>query len=381
MDTAEPSEYRLLIAYASAGAGHARAALALERAFALSGRPGTAETLDVLEHMTAAFRKLYLRSYLYVIGTLPWYWRFLYRRWDRTPTGGFRRRSMRVLDDLNAARFKRLIAERRPTHIICTHFLAAEILAWMRKTGRLDTPLAVVVTDYDAHRIWINEGTDHYFIASDALRGQLVSKDAPPDRVTASGIPIDPVFSEPMDRAAARAELGLEPDRPTVLAMSGGEGIGRVRKMVRALDECGGLQILAVAGRNEKLRRQLEALPVSGSTRLVVYGFVDTIQVLMAASDLIVTKPGGMSSTECLAMGLPMVLTVPIPGQEEKNSSFLVGQGAALPVAGPQELGPMVTQLFDEPDRLARMSEAAASAARPRAAFDIIDAVLKLQAD
>ncbi|MFH1730619.1 MAG: glycosyltransferase [Planctomycetota bacterium] len=380
METGAHTEHRLLVASASAGAGHARAAAALKRAFDLAGHAGSAETLDVLQYMTSFFRKIYLRSYFSVISALPWYWRFLYHRWDRKPINGFERRSMCFLDRLNAGKFISLVAERRPTHIACTHFLPAEILAWMRRTGRLDVPVGVVVTDYDAHRIWMHEGIDQYFVASDYLRGLLINKGAPPDKVMTCGIPIDPVFSGPMDRAAARAELALDPDMPTVLTIGGGDGMGGMKKTVRALDGCGRLQILAVTGHNEKLKQWLDASPVSGSTKLVTYGFVDYIQTLMAAADLIVTKPGGMSTTECLAVGLPMVLTVPIPGQEEKNSAFLVGRGAALPAANATDLRKIVGELFADTARLGRMRDAALEAARPRAAFDIVDAVLKLGA-
>jgi len=380
VETGAHTEHRLLVAFASAGAGHARAAAALTRAFDLAGHLGSAETVDVLQFMTSFFRKIYLRSYFSVISALPWYWRFLYRRWDHKPVNGLERRSMCFLDRLSAGKFISLAAERRPTHIVCTHFLPAEILAWMRRTGRLDVPVGVVVTDYDAHRIWMHEGIDQYFVASDYLRGLLISKGAPPDKVMTCGIPIDPVFSEKIARTDARAELGIEIGRPTVLTIGGGGGMGGMTKTVRALDECGGLQILAVTGHNEKLKQWLDASPVSGSTKLVTYGFVDHIQTLMAAADLIVTKPGGMSSTECLAVGLPMVLTVPIPGQEEKNSAFLVGRGAALPAANATELRKIVGELFADPARLGRMREAALEAARPRAAFDIIDAVLKLGA-
>ena len=378
METGEHKEHKLLIASASAGAGHARAASALKCAFDLSGHSGTAETVDVLQYMTPFFRKIYLHSYFSVISALPWYWRVLYNRWDRKSINSLERRAMCCLDRLNASKFMKLVHEQQPTHIVCTHFLAAEIVAWMRRTGRLHVPLGVVVTDYDAHRIWMNEGTDHYFVASDYLRGLLISKGALPEKVTICGIPIDPAFSDNMSRIAARTELGIDLDRPTVLASGGGGGMGGLKKTVRALDECGGLQILAVTGHNAKLKRRLDALPVSGSTKLITYGFVDYIQTLMAASDLIVTKPGGMSSTECLAVGLPMVLTVPIPGQEEKNSAFLVGRGAALPAANARELRKIVGGLFANPARLDRMREAALKAARPSAAFDIIDAVLKL---
>jgi len=372
--------HKLLIASASAGAGHARAAAALKRAFELAHHDGSAQCVDVLQYMTPMFRGLYLKSYFSVISALPWYWRWLYNRWNRKPIGGFERRAICALDRMNASRFIDLVRREQPTHIVCTHFLPAEILAWMRRTDRLDVPLGVVVTDYDAHRIWINPGTDHYFVASDYLRGLFIGKGAPPERVTTFGIPIDPIFAGPADKAAAREELGLDADLPTVMIIGGGSGIGAVTKTVAALAACGPTQILAVAGHNEKLKRTLDAVTLNGSARLVAYGFVDYIDKLMTAADLIVTKPGGMSSTECLAVGLPMVLTLPIPGQEEMNSAFLVGRGAALPASKPRDVRKVVASLLAEPKQLERMRKAALKAARPRAAFDIIDATLQLEA-
>ncbi len=371
--------YRLLIASASAGAGHVRAASALKEAFDLTAYEGTAQAVDILQYTSALFRHLYLRSYFSVISALPWYWRFLYHRWDKKPVGGLERRAMCAFDRFSAGKFIRLVQEQKPTHIICTHFLPAEVLAWMRRTDRLNAWVGVVVTDYDAHRIWVNNGTDHYFVASDYLRGLLISKGAPPEQVTTCGIPIAPVFSERIDPSEARAELGLDPRMPTVRSVGGGSGVGGMRKNVVAVAEYGEIQILAVAGRNQKLKRKLDRISLPARAKLVTYGFVNNIEKLMAAADVVVTKPGGMSSSECLAVGLPMLLTVPIPGQEEKNSAFLIGCGAALPATSPAELRRVVGELFAEPGRLARMREAALEAARPRAAFDILDAALDIE--
>ena len=371
--------YKLLIASASAGAGHARAASAVKRAFDLSDHEGSAQTVDTLQYTSAAFRQLYLRSYFSVISALPWYWRYLYQRWDKKSVGGLERRTMCMLDRMNAGKFIRLVRDEQPTHIVCTHFLPAEILAWMRRTGKLDVPVGVVVTDYDAHRMWLNKGTDQYFVASDYLRGLFISKGAPPDQVATSGIPIDAVFSEPIDRAKVRADLGLDPGLRTVLMIGGGKGKVGMQKAVAALAECGEIQILAVAGHNKRLKQKLDALTLPAPVKLVTHGFVDYIEKLMAAADLIITKPGGMSTSECLAVGLPMVLTGAIPGQEEKNSAFLVGCGAALPANNPAELRRVAAELLANPDRLARMKQAALNAARPRAAFDIVEAVLRLK--
>jgi processive 1,2-diacylglycerol beta-glucosyltransferase len=372
---------KLLIVFASAGAGHKRAALALRSAFEAAGHSGVAEVTDVLDHMSPLFRFLYLKSYFFIIRALPWFWRYLYGRWDRSEPGGPVRRLTGALDRFHARRFIRWVREQQPTHIICTHFLAAEILAWMRLNGRLEASVAVVITDYDAHRVWIQPGVDRYFVASDKLRDLLVAKGAPSGRTVTAGIPIAPVFSEPKGREQARTELGLALDVPVVLTLGGGGGIGGMRQNVAALAAsertgAAGLQILAVAGHNAELKEQLDAMELPGHVRLVTYGFTDRIQTLMAASDMVVTKPGGMSSSECLAMGLPMVLTEPIPGQEECNAAFLVGCGAAVTARTSEEVCRAVDTLLTDADRLERMRSDALRAARPQAAADILRATL-----
>lgn len=369
-------ENKVLIVSVSAGAGHVRAAAALERAFAVGGYPGSVRTVDLLDYMSVVYRGFYLRAYYSIISRLPSYWRFLYKQWDRKPSGGLQRHAVLIFDRLSAKRFLRLLDEEKFTHVICTHFLPAEITAWLRRKGRLAAPAGVVITDYDAHRIWINDGTDRYFIATDALRDQLERKGVPLDRVTATGIPIDPVFVEPMDKAVARAELGLDAALPTVL-VAAGAGTGGAKETIDALvGTRRPMQILAVTRHDAALKQSLEAMSLPAGVRLAAYGFIDFMHKLMAAADVIVTKPGGMSTTESLACGLPMILSVPIPGQEEMNSAYLVEHGAAVVAGTADAARDAVVGLLDEPARLDRMRQAALAIARPRAAFDILDAML-----
>ncbi|MFO7897576.1 MAG: glycosyltransferase [Planctomycetota bacterium] len=370
---------RLLIASFSAGAGHVRAAEALKHAFEQAGHDGVAESVDTLRYLPRLARGPGLRAYYALVDRLQFAWRLIYDRANQRPADGPARRLNCLAERTLGRRFLRDIRDDPPNHIVCTHFAPAGPLAWMRRTGRLDAPLAVTITDYDDHRMWINPGADHYFVAADYLRERLIGKGAPPDRVSAPGIPIDPVFSRPMTRDEARSELDLDADRPTVLAAGGGRGLGPLEATVDALARCGDLQILAVAGHNDAVRQKLDALDLPRAVRLVTYGYVDFMEKLMAAADLAVMKPGGMSSSECLAVGLPMVLTEPIPGQEEANFEFLVGCGAALPATDLAELQQTVTELLGDRERLRRMSAAARRAGRPHAAHDIIEAVLAME--
>ncbi len=372
---------RLLIATVSAGAGHDRAANALKRAFELGGYPGEARTVDMLQRCPWLVRGPGLRAYYSLLKRFPFAWRLIYARANKGTAGGRGRRLMALVDRTLGRRFLRDVRDNPPSHVICTHWAPAETLAWMRRTGRLAAPVAVVVTDYDDHSVWVNPGTDHYFVASEHIRRRLADRGAPPDRITAPGIPIDPGFAADLPQESARRELGLDADRLTVLAMGGGGGLGPLRNTVETLAGCGDLQILAVAGHNERVRKQLDEIDLPPAARLVTYGYVDFIDKLMAAADLAVMKPGGLTSSECLAVGLPMLLTKPIPGQEEGNLDFLVECGAALPARDPDELRDALGQLLADRARLDRMSAAARDAGRPDAARDIIDATLRIRPD
>lgn len=372
-------KYKILLFSTSAGAGHMRAAEAVKTAFDESGLEGTARVIDVLDFMTAPFRKLYISGYYTIIARAPWYWSYMYKSWDKRKSNGIQRRAICLLDRINSTRLKKFIADEQPTHIICSHFLPAELFAFMRRTGKLSTPLGVVITDYDAHNIWINEGTDRYFIATDSLRDLLASKGPAPEIIGVTGIPIDSAFSRPLDRAAIRAEFGLSSDVPTVLVTGGGGGIGGVDTSVDELSAISPLQIFAVAGKNEKLLTQLRAKEMPEGVRLVPFGYVNIMPKLMAASDLMITKPGGLSTSEALATGLPLVLTVPIPGQEEKNIEYLTAHNAAVAVTQPGEIRTSVFEILRDDARLARMKASALAIAHPTAARAVLDEMLRLK--
>jgi processive 1,2-diacylglycerol beta-glucosyltransferase len=211
--------------------------------------------------------------------------------------------------------------------VINTHFLPAEIIASLRKQDRLTVPQVTVTTDFETHRLWVNPPCEHYFTATEEGALYLQSWGVPPGRTTATGIPIHPVFSEPKDRTACRTRHGLEGDRPVVLQLAGGFGVGPIEKIYRALlDVPEPLSVLVVTGRNESARSHLEAVPVPARHRAKVLGFTKEIDELMAAADLVVSKPGGLTTSETLARGAAMVIVNPIPGQESRKLKTNAGR-------------------------------------------------------
>jgi processive 1,2-diacylglycerol beta-glucosyltransferase len=368
---------KVLILSASAGAGHVRAAEALERAFALLGAAREVRHTDTLQFTNKVFRNLYSRAYLELVDRAPDVLGWLYD-WLDTPWEKERRRL--AWDKLNTRPFVRMLERYQPDLVVCTHFLPAEIISWLKAKRRLDCAEAVVVTDFDVHAMWLSHHVEHYFVAIDETREHLVRLGVPPERVTASGIPIDPAFAEPKDKRAMRAKHGLAPDRTIVLLSAGGFGVGPVEHAVTSLL---GLrhpaQIVVVCGRNEELRARLAAR--AAETRpaaLVVVGYTAEMDEYMAAADVLVGKPGGLTTSEALARELALVIVNPIPGQEERNSDHLLEQGAAIRCNNLPVLGYKIDRLLDDPRRLAAMRATARRLARPDAARDVVRTAVTL---
>ncbi len=367
---------RILLISASAGAGHVRAAQALEKTAAFVFPDDDVQHVDILDFTGSVYRKAYARSFLAMVNHAPALWGYLYAKSDRVPSGkGFPQRLVRFFDRLEFDPFRRFVREFRPDVVVATHFLPCQVFAPSRTRGRDRFPLAVVVTDFDVHAYWVQKTADLFFVASDELRARLSDHGLDAGRIAVSGIPISPAFAKSHDVARIRESLALQEGLPTVLVMSGGGGVGSPEEAVAAVLDGPPVQVLAVAGRNTELKSQLEALRVPKGSLLRVFGFVSTIEELMAVSNLAVTKSGGLTTSECLAMGLPMVIRDPIPGQEERNADFVLEAGAGVKANGLASLRFKVRELLGNPSRLASMGAAARQAGKANAAETILRAL------
>ena len=365
---------KLLVVSASAGAGHTRAAQAVEEAARAAGHE--ASHVDVLDFAATAYKKAYVGSYLKMVDRAPALWGYLYKSSDRLERGVADRLG-RFLDKVNFASFRAFVRESGADAVVATHFLPPQLFASKRARGRDLFPLGLVVTDFDVHAFWVQKTVDTYFVASEELRAVLGGRGIPEERIQVTGIPILSAFGGAPDAGAIRASLSLSPDVPTVLLMGGGAGVGAILDAARAVLDAGNVQLLAVAGRNAELREALQALAPRPPSRVVALGFVDRIWELMAVSDLAVTKSGGLTTAECLAMRLPMVVRDPIPGQEERNCDALLEGGAGVRANGLASLRFKVAALLGDRGRLLAMREAARRMSRPRAAADVVDAMTR----
>ena len=368
---ASPVRKPLLFLHATAGAGHTRAAEALAAACARLQRPAT--SIDTLDYMSKTFKRMYANAYVDMVQKMPALWGYLYDVYDAKRFGSKTQRFRLMLGKLNARNFRRAIEEIGPAAVVCTHFLPLELLSDWKRKGKFHLPLAGVVTDVSPHSFWVYPHVDRYYVASGDSERELLRKGIPAERIQATGIPIDPVFSSTSSAPVARAELGL-PEKPTVLMMSGGFGVGPMADMLRSFaGQAADCSLVVVAGKNAQLQAQCKEIAKTLSVDVTVYGFVNFVHKLLDAADFVVTKPGGLTMSEILAKGKPMVLVAPIPGQEQRNCEYLLERGAATRLYDFADAAYHIHRLLGDSPRLKAMSLAAQNIARPNAALEIVE--------
>ena len=372
---------RVLILSASSGAGHVRAAQALEKAFDSHGGCHV-EHIDAIDHVSKLFQRVYEDAYISVVQHAPGLMGLLYDRTDQ-PWRHPRRRL--AMDRLNTQPMIRMLKRVQPDLCIATHFLPAEILAWLIAKKKLHARHVIVVTDYDVHAMWLCKTVDRYDVALPESAEYLAGIGVPREKIRVTGIPIDPLFEVPVDRMAARQKLGLSASSRVLLIAAGGYGIGPVEQLVKDLLGLGKpWQVVAIAGKSEKLKARLEYLSERAGTlgdhdkRLVAVGFTNEMDQFMAAADALIGKSGGLTTSEALARGLPMILIEPIPGQEERNADHLLEGGAAIRCNNLPAAAWKIANLLENPEKLRAMSAAAKAMARPGAARVIVEDALGL---
>ena len=371
---------KILLLSVSAGAGHMRAAQAIEAYAARddgTGLAAKARHLDVMDFVTPAFRKLYTDFYIKLVNKAPVLWGYLYHASHDAPKDSSMQRLRRGIERLNTRALMAQIAAFQPDAIICTHFLPAELLSRALRQEQLACPVWVQVTDFDLHRMWVQERMQGYFAATDEVAFRMRHEGIPADRIHVTGIPIMPAFAQVPERVQCAQAFGLDPQRTTILLMGGGAGLGSldtVAARLLALD--GDFQLIVLAGKNTAALAALRDLASQYPGRLLAQGFTSEVERLMACADLVITKPGGLTTSECLALGLPMIVNAPIPGQEERNADYLLEQGVALKAFDAVTLEYRVRHLLDHPQQLQSMRAKALALGRPRAACDVLALVL-----
>lgn len=355
----------VLVVSATAGTGHLRAGGAVVNAARVDRPDWHVEHVDVLSLAPRWVKTVYGGGFELVAARAPRVWRGAYALADgpdpdQARWAGIARRVL-------FRAFERLITTRRWDHVICTHFLPAQLAA-----GRITGPaFTMVITDFDLHRFWVQPRVHHYCVATERLRDELRNR-LPRIQASCTGIPIDPSFRHLPASNTAKRQFGLDPERPVVAVMGGGVGIGvsaTARTLLNVLPP--EAQLLVLCGRNSEILAQLRALEIDG-TRMKCLGYRSDMPVVYAASDVVVSKPGGLTCSEALAVGKPLVLTHPVPGHEEANARLLTSAGVALVAHTPAELAAQTHRLLSDQAILEAMRRATMSMARPDAARSVV---------
>ena len=328
---------RSLIATVTAGGGHLAAAAALDEAWRALRPRDVVERVDLVKFFSPLHRKIHAEGYVKLVERAPELWGMIFAKTDNPKVARRLNRIQQLFPGRSRLRFARYVAEFKPDVVLCTHYTPVEAMCELRaKSKTTPSPLIVsVVTDFEAHALWMAAGVDLYCVAAEETKARLVARGASAVNAVATGIPIAAKFSGKVDAKTVRRSLGLRDDLPVLLVLSGGFGMGPVGKILAELDKVGReFQTVVVCGRNEELRRELAAQDRRHPTR--VLGFAANMHELMTVAELIITKPGGLTSSEALAVGrtaLELDIFIEASGGSERSEFDAIRREQGLKAA------------------------------------------------
>lgn len=352
---------KVLLMYISSVSGHRHASLAIQKALQEVDGGVQTKSIDAFNYTNPFLEKFINKLYTFVIKTVPRIWDYLY---DNEDVLARVRKTRSLIHRLNEKKIKELFDDFRPDIVVCTQAFPCGMVADYKRRYNLNTPLIGVLTDYAPHGYWLNDFVDVYIVPTQEIKRKLAQRGIPQQRLRALGIPIDSKFREPGNPAEVLRRLGLDSNLPAILIMGGGQGLGPIKKIVRALDKLRHpAQLIVVCGTNRSLYKWLQKSKPLFTKPVSVMAYAERIDELMSISSFIVTKPGGLTSAEALSKSLPIIIVSPLPGQESLNTRFLLESGVALKVDSFAELRSLAEELLSDAARLEKLRERAHAAA------------------
>ena len=366
-DYERKSRVKILIVYATAGAGHRKAAEAVYKE--AKQRNLDASIVDILDFTFPLLKYLYSEGYIFLIKHIPHIWRIVFYLSDNFSRGIFRRISY-FFNKYAYKKYLRFLEEEKYDLVISAHFMSTEITGYVKQ--KLNIKLVSVVTDFCLHSAWFDSHVDKFCVASDSVRNRLISFGVLDQKIEFTGIPIDAVFSQNFNRRDTAEKLGISPDLFSLLIMTGEVGMGPIAKIINLLKE--DMQLLVVCGRNKKLFEELKKI---NAPNFKIFGLVNNVYELMSVSDLIITKPGGLTTSEAFSKKLPMIFFSIIPGQEAGNAKIIESYGAGIIVEDINKIKDIVLSLKLSRSELEQYKDNAGRLSHPDAAVKIMDIALK----
>jgi len=367
---------RILLLHISEVSGHKKATFAIESALREFNPGCEIMNINAFNYTTPIIEKIVDSLYMSILKRAPAIWDYLY---DNPKVVKNLQKFKTLVHNHNTPKLKRLYDEFRPDVVICTQAYPCGMISDLKRTYNLHLPIVAVLTDYIAHSFWLYYNVDYYVCPDEVVKRTLIQKGIPEERIKPFGIPIEPKFTRILDRGATMEKLSLDKEKRVILIMGGGHGLGPIKTIVRSFEpNVSSLQLIVVAGNNKKLLKWLNQRKNKVSPKMLVYGFTDNIEELMSVSDLIITKPGGITTAEALAMHLPMLIVEPLPGQEEYNTQHLLEIKAGLRMQNLKKISNVAEMLIKNKYLLKNLSTAAKDAAHPNAAQDIAKLIVNI---
>jgi len=368
---------RILLMYISEVSGHRSAAMAVEKAIKTIAPETEILSINAFGYTNPIAEKIINRIYMGVIQRFPKIWEYLYdnqkliKRFERIKS---------FINRANSLKLKKLFDEFKPDVVACTQAFPCGMVADFKKRHKSDLKLVAILTDYIPHSYWIYEAIDCYISPSDEVALKMMDKGVAQDKIKVLGIPFDSKFNRDINKDVTRAQLKINKDLPLLLIMGGGHGLGPINEIVTSLEKTGlPLQEIIVTGINKRLYQSLNKEIRGYKNKISLMGYVDNINELMSIADIVITKPGGITTAEALTKQLPMVIIKPIPGQEANNTAYLMRKNAAVKADRPHEIHLIIKDLLNNPGKLAQMRLAAGQISKPNSSIDIAKMLLNLE--
>lgn len=371
---------KVIIFYASYGGGHLSAARSIKEYIENHYDDVELKLVDCMEYVNKVVNKVTTKAYAEMAKKAPRTWGRVYWKSQKGPLAHISTTSNKVL----SLKLNKLLKDFKPNIIISTHPFGTQMCAYLKKLGKLNAKIATVMTDYAPHDQWLvfNKYVDYYFVSHEGMKKQLIDKGISKEKVFATGIPLSNKFLLKYDKKQILQNFGLSPDRKTVLFFGGGEfGLGKTQtfKIFKSfVENNNNIQIVAISGKNLKMKENFENLvkELDKEKFVKVLEYTDKVPELMSISDLVVTKPGGLTTTESLASGLPIVVINPIPGQEEENATYLEKHKVAIWIKKNDNVEEILNNLFSNPSKMREMKIRARLLAKKNSTRDICKILL-----
>lgn len=371
----------ILIFYASYGGGHLNAAKSIHEYILNHYENNHLELIDCMKYVNKTVEKVTTAAYREAAKKAPWVWGRIYSDSQKGPLAHLSTRSNKIM----AIKLLKLLREKKPDLIISTHPFSSQMCSYLKRKGKITAKIATIMTDFAPHDQWLvgSDFTDYYFVANNKMKDYLIHKDIKDSKIFVTGIPLSNRFLQKYNRKEILDSYHLEDGKPNILFFGGGEfGLGKSRtfeildSLIKASSD---MQIIAIAGKNEKMKAKFDEIVEKNKAtkRVRVLSFTNQVPELMSISDLVITKPGGMTTTESLASGLPMIIMNPIPGQEEENAEFLENKGVGIWIKKDDDVSKILHNLFSNPNKLDEMKNNTLLIGHSNSTKDICDVLLQ----